>query len=368
MKTKSLTILYYFAETDRFMQQWQRFHIFSELENHGHEIVVFNPLMYSSVNEANDKLISFIRAEANKFDLFMTSESSKALFITAVAEAKKIGLPTLLICFDNLHAPFKHKKIAPYFDLVWLTSKETEKYFRKWGCNTVFLPYAANPLYFKPQWSREEFSVCFLGTPYGARAHLINKLISNSVNVSLYNSNTLDHSNQKSLCPFNSIKSISSLIRFPVGRQVLRGAVLTKLFYRAKPVECSSQYLINKESVEFSKISSVYSNHAVALNVLELRNTYANKQPVYKIHLRTFEISMSGGLQLSRYSEELAGYFENDKEVLLYSSEDEMISKAKFYLNPDREKLVRSMKHAARKRSKSDHTWFKRFEKVFDRL
>jgi len=178
----------------------------------------------------------------------------------------------------------------------------------------------------------------------------------------------MNHSNQNSLSPFNSIQSISNLIRFPIGRQVLRGAVSAKLLYRAKPVDYSSKHLVTKCSVEFSKISSVYSNHILALNVLELRNTYANKHPVIKIHLRTFEISMSGGLQLSRFSEELAGYFDNDKEILLYSSEEEMISKTKFYLKPARENHVRAMKHAARKRSQSDHTWVKRFEEVFDRL
>jgi len=368
MSLKKFNILYYFGETDSFMQKWQRYHIFSELEIYGYKIEVFNPLHYSTVDKANEKLISHLRSDGAKYDLFMTCEDSKALFRTSIDEAKKIGLPTLLICFDNLHAPHKHKKIAPLFDLVWLTSKETAGYFKYWGCNTVFLPYAANPFHFKPRWERQEFSVCFLGTPYGARAHLINKLISNSVNVSLYSGNTMNHSNQNSLSPFNSIQSISNLIRFPIGRQVLRGAVSAKLLYRAKPVDYSSKHLVTKCSVEFSKISSVYSNHILALNVLELRNTYANKHPVIKIHLRTFEISMSGGLQLSRFSEELAGYFDNDKEILLYSSEEEMISKTKFYLKPARENHVRAMKHAARKRSQSDHTWVKRFEEVFDRL
>ena len=34
--------------------------------------------------------------------------------------------------------------------MVWLTSVETENLFKKWGASTIFLPFAANPNFFKP--------------------------------------------------------------------------------------------------------------------------------------------------------------------------------------------------------------------------
>jgi spore maturation protein CgeB len=74
---------------------------------------------------------------------------------------------------------------------------------------------------------------------------------------------------------------------------------------------------------------------------------------------------MSGGLQFTSYNEEIASYFDEDKEIVLYHNKEEMIDKAKFYLDPKHEKLVNTMKIAARKRAERDHTWTKRFDHIF---
>jgi spore maturation protein CgeB len=91
-------------------------------------------------------------------------------------------------------------------------------------------------------------------------------------------------------------------------------------------------------------------------------------KPVHKMHLRTFEIPMCGGLELASYTEELAGYFEDGNEIVLYNSNEEFISKAKFYLDKKNESLCLKMKKSARKRAELDHTWINRFDKVFEVL
>jgi hypothetical protein len=45
------------------------------------------------------------------------------------------------------------------------------------------------------------------------------------------------------------------------------------------------------------------------------------------------------------------------EKLFLYNSNEELISKSKFYLDPKNETLVKRMKQAARKRAESDHTW-----------
>ena len=74
---------------------------------------------------------------------------------------------------------------------------------------------------------------------------------------------------------------------------------------------------------------------------------------------------MCGGLQLASYTEELAGYFEDGKEIVLYHSKEEMVDKAKFYLDKKNESLVNSMKKAARVRAEKEHTWTRRFNEAF---
>jgi spore maturation protein CgeB len=70
---------------------------------------------------------------------------------------------------------------------------------------------------------------------------------------------------------------------------------------------------------------------------------------------------MCGGIELASYTDELANYFENDKEIILYKSEKELISKAKFYLNPKNEHICNNTKRKARKRAESDQRWLNRF-------
>ena len=121
-----MNILYFFKDYDNYMSKWQYIHIFDELEHYGHKITVFNPLDYQNPEQANEQLVLFIKNSKIIFDLFVNCESDGFLFSETIDVIKRTGLPTLLICFDNLHAPHLHKKIAPVFDIVWLTSFETK--------------------------------------------------------------------------------------------------------------------------------------------------------------------------------------------------------------------------------------------------
>ena len=126
---KTMNILYYFKDYKGYMSQWQHTHIFDELERNGHQITVYNPLSYRNPDDANENLIPYIHKSKIKFDLFLNCESDGFLYPSSVKALHKLGLATVLICFDNLHAPYIHKKIAPLFDLVWITSIETKWLF-----------------------------------------------------------------------------------------------------------------------------------------------------------------------------------------------------------------------------------------------
>ena len=121
---------------------------------HGVDIEIFSPLDYENVEVANAELIAKIKEI--DYDMFMTCLNEEHLYYETLEQIKKYGIPTVLFCPDNLVAPFNHRHIANRFDLVWLTSIETEYLFKQWGCNTIFLPYAANPHFLTPTHSSEE--------------------------------------------------------------------------------------------------------------------------------------------------------------------------------------------------------------------
>jgi hypothetical protein len=368
-----MRILYYWAEQNNFMFQWQRIHIFDELERKGHVINVFNPLNFESIELANECLIKYLKNNQVKYDIFMTCEGSDVLFSHSVRQIRILGLRSMLICFDNLHAPFMHKKIAHIFDLVWLTSRETEDMFRRWGChNIVSQTYAANPFQFNAYRESIDYAVCFIGSPYGGRANKLNLLTKSEVFCKVYSdifsSNNYIVNKKSKLDLKEVLKQTVNAAKFEIGRKVILGSLINKYASLGGNVLQKSNYLMQLPSVNFVDMQKIYSQSALSLNITELRNTYALKNPVHKIHLRTFEIPMSGGLEIASYSEELAEYFTEDKEIVLYRSDEEFISKAKFYLNSKNENLIFKIKKNARSRAASEHTWTNRFNVVFSKL
>ncbi len=347
------------------MYQWQRYHIFDELDHHDCHIIVFNPLTYSSVEEANQKLIQELKN--NKYDLFMTPHNEDWLFIETLKEIKHIGVPTLLICFDNLIVPFIHYKIAPYFDLVWLTSKETKSLFDKIGVTSLFLPYAANP---NLERSNEKcIGVGFIGTPYGSRANMINSLTRNGIPVFCHCKKKMNGQIKEELVPQNSMSLnhvFMQFLKFHQGRVVLRGALVN---YFKKSARIEDNIWLHKEYIVHpSELYKYYSKYSLALSSTAARNTGVLNHPLDIVNLRNFEIPMSGGLQICRYTDEMAEYFEEDKEIILYKSNEELIDKAKYYYSQEREDTRRRMRKAARERAVSQHTWFNRFIHVFQSL
>jgi spore maturation protein CgeB len=369
----NFSILYYFPEINSVMYEWQRFHFINELKSNKINIDIFNPLHYQNIEVAQEELLKFLIINKNKYSLFFTGVNDTLITPEVILRIKEIGIPTLLICFDNLHAPFIHKNIAPFFDLVWLTSSETEYIFKGWGANTIFLPYAANPFFFRPSMKPDTNSVGFIGTPYGMRLQKIKSLTAQNIPVAIYSNSFFETQNQNEKVRrtiSEKTKHATNLISFHIGRKILFSEFIY-LFQHS--LKTQIKLTENKEiqlfpSVSFNEMVELYSSFAISLGITDVRNTYLLKKPVLKLHLRTFEIPMCGGLQIINYTDEIASYFEDEKEIILYKSENELIDKTKFYLQDSQDSVRKRMKNAARKRAESDHTWIKRFRVVFNKL
>lgn len=365
-----MNIFYFFKELQTPMYQWQRIHFFDELERGGHHIITFNPLDYPSTDEANEKLISVIK-DTEDIDLFMNCDDSSVLYPETMKEINKMGIPSLLICWDNLELPYKHKSIAPLFDMVWITSVETKYLFERWGCkNIIFQSFAANPYVFKPCWGKTISKVGFIGSPYGSRVNKLNDLLASGIYCDVFSDSLFNIGYNTSLGKVQQFDPLDVCIkairymRFPIRRKVLYSTIKNKLM--KKTDLCSeSKFLTKYKSVSDDEMVGLYSDLALSLNITELRDTYILKKPVNKTHLRAFEIPMCGGLQLASYTEELSEYFKDGKEIVLYHSKEEMVDKAKFYLDKKNESLVNLMKKAARARAEKEHTWTRRFNEVF---
>lgn len=355
------------------MYTWSHFHYIDELQKVGHTIIKFNPCDYSSFDEANEVVLKIIRKTPG-IDIFITCNNQDIIYKETIEQLKRIGIPTCLICWDNLELPYKQKQIAPLFDFVWITSIETKYLFEKWGCkNIIFQTYAANPFCFKPQWEKTISAVGFIGSPYGSRVNKINELIEARIPCEIYSDSLFIEGFNSSIGHKKNINikdlmiKSSRYLRFPIGRKVLYSTLKNKFLIHEK-LRRDSELLRAHRSVSLNSMIKLYSNFAMSLNITELRDTYVLKSPIHKIHLRAFEIPMSGGLQFASYTDEMDSYFKDNEEIILYKNNEEFVDKARFFLDPHNENIIKNIKKAARKRAENEHTWNVRFNNIFKLL
>lgn len=365
-----MRILYYSKEESNFMWQWQRFHIFDDLAHHNCFFDILNPSYFSSWDKANEKLLEALKK--NHYDLIMTPYGEDQIYISSLNEIKKIGVPSLLFCPDNNTIPFYYKNVCSHFDLVWLTTVDTEYLFKNWGAKTIFLPFAANPYMVNPTFGDEIEKVCFIGTPHGTRPNMLNTLLNGGVDLCLFSKmaeNTKQTQNIDDANASTKLKGASTMdyLKFHVGRKVLLGKIVNQLFFN-NSLNINSPTLEIRNPLPFDTMYQTYNRYALSISSVTARNTSVLKNPIYFVFLRNFEIPMSGGLQICQYCQEMSEYFEEDKEILFYRSDNELIDKAKFYLRPETHSLRLSMKKAARYRAENEHTWHHRFEKIFKAL
>lgn len=343
-------------------------HIIDELRRSGIDFKNFDPEVYPSPENALSNLRKILKE--GKFDLFMTGYGHTYITKDILSEIRSMGIPTLLFCSDNLLIPYEHLPICSHFDLVWLTSVETEYLFKRRGAQTIFLPYAANPNIYVGATTAPISRALFIGNLYGSRANIINALASSGVDIDLYGGDLGKVGKPAGSGNFFKIgaqlKGAANLIRFPVGRKVLLGALKQKILGAGGVL--NSPFVHHYPGLSFHNMYEAYARYSLSLTSTAARNTGVLQKPVNVINLRSFEVPMSGGVQFCAYSNELAQYFKEDSEIIFYRSQEELIEKARYYTSDLALAEIDSIRINARKRALSDHTWTNRFNKVFSRL
>lgn len=364
------------------MNEWQYYHIVGEFRQRGHKVTYFNPVTSlgrsGSSEEYSDLLLKEIGQVSikDRVNIFFTTVGQDSIEADAVQQISQMGIPTVLMCCDDLSVPFMHKRIAKYFDLVWGTSRENQNILKSYGARTIMMPYAANPFLLKPVDVPETSVIGFIGRCYGARAVHIRALANAGVEFWIFGSAPygISKKNVRSTPLGRALRSyrtvgpyVAQSMLFPIGRRCLLGALKRSL------VEYFNDSRFNNNIPEtvryytgpsFDDMGATFSNIALSLGSMELHSTYVLKKPIMCIHLREFEAPMCGAVHITNRSAEIQDYFEEDTEMLFYETEEELLDKVQFYLHPNRDSLRFKIRRQARRRAENDHTWLKRFERL----
>lgn len=244
----------------------------------------------------------------------------------ALKVARSLSIKLVNYNFDH---PFHHYtkgtgnqnviNAIPYYDLhISYSSKIAEELRRKYGAKTAVIPFGhhLDPKQYEEvisSYEEEILALCFVGNPDSHRVSVIKDLISAGMPVHVFGFGWEREANH-----------IKELVIHPPRK--------AKSFWR--------------EPLEFWRVLRRYR---VQLNFFRPHNEGSH-------NMRSYEVPAVGGILLSPYSEEQAGYFQEDKEVYFYRHANEIYFKAKTILELS-ESEAAQIRQLARHRSIDYSYW-----------
>lgn len=136
---------------------------------------------------------------------------------------------------------------------------------------------------------------------------------------------------------------------------------------------CFVGHLPNEDRVDLlEKLFAEFPNFFYGQKFFEEANQKYNESKIVFNHaidreanMRVFESSLSGALQLCSYGEDIEklGYRDGEN-IVFYNSPEEMIKKAKFYLN--NEPLLETIAEAGYQHTLNNHTYLHRIKKILE--
>ena len=201
--------------------------------------------------------------------------------------------------------------MRPHYDFNLHSEKSAGKKFKEIGANPVWFQMAANPKYYYPIKCEKKYEVSFIGSSYAKRTNYIYHLLENNIDVHCFGPNWLINK------PYPKIKKVykelkrikntikSLLILDEIGRYQISSIINNydlQCYLRERYAD-NLHYPVNDED-----LVKLFSGSKINLGFLEVL-VIDNKGHAYTkqhLHLREFEIPMSGGLYFTNYSEELA--------------------------------------------------------------
>jgi spore maturation protein CgeB len=309
-------------------------------------------------------LDTFRREQAERgFDLVFTYLMDGMVEPAALDELHRSGAPVCNFSCNNIHQFDLVDEISPHVDFSLHAERDARPKFLAIGANPLWWPMASNPKYFKPYPLERSVPVSFVGANYALRARFIHYLLSHGIEVHAYGPGWQHGTTSAWRSQAKRVKYLlHSIFSSSAEAQYRASANLADHDFRRLLAQLYPNNMHPPVSDE--ELVLLYSRSQVSLGFLEVYEGHDASRPVTRhVHLREFEAPMSGALYCTGYSDELAGYFEPDREILVYRTEEELYEKACYYLAHPQE--AEAIRQAGRQRALHDHTYRRRFEQLF---
>ena len=376
-----MRIVFYYFPTGAFNQQWIHYHYEDELRRAGHQLTTVNPFDRGRglPRGAYDEfVVDRVAAEHRRqpISLFFASVRDHEMSPAAVARISEIGVRTANVTWDDTLMSHRVKRIAAAFDVYWVADPQAVGVMRGHGARVLDMPTAANPGFFRTEPIAESVEVSFCGQRYGSRIPYIDGLFERRLPVEVYGVGWKSAEQggnpggqQRRLGVLPAVEHLAASLTHAHGRTWARASLLHRLRpYRTAP---KVQALVDRHAhppLPFEEMVRLYSSSKLTLGFNELGHTHLLRRPLAVARTRDYEALASGACHLMYRVPATQEHFEEDREVLFYSSLEELADKVRFYLDPRRDSLRAEIRLRARDRVLREHTWTHRFDRILREL
>lgn len=306
-------------------RSYEYYNFFESLKATGYDVELFDymeELRRLGKAAMNDALLD--RVTAMKPDVAIFSLYTDQLTPEAV---DKVGEHAQTLCFfhdDTWRVDFS-RSWAPHFHYFTSPDFESKRKYERLGMHhSLHMPFGANEARYKPLGLEKKYDVSFIGAWHPYREWLIKRV--EKAGISVYVAG----------------------YRWPNG--IVAHEEMVKIFNE-------SRINLNLSN------SSSWDARFLASSPRALLNRLRSKKSVEQLKARHFEINACRAFQLSYYVDGLERCYRLGEEMAIYLDPDDLVEKVRYYLDDDA--LRNRMADAAYERTMSEHTYAKRFARVF---
>ena len=231
---------------------------------------------------------------------------------------------------------------APLLNWSVTTDHKAVEKYQNIGChNVIQSQWGFNHHLYKPVAISRDYAVTFVGQVHSNRKRFINKITNAGINVECWGRGWRNgRLNQDEMIALYSRSKIN--LNFTESSSGLRLKSIAKALLTRR---ADNNYRVNSPSEVSAHLTTLFGDRR------------------QQIKGRNFEIPGSGGFLLSQHADKIEEYFVPDREIAIFSSEDELFEKIQYFLNHDSER--ESIRLAGHERAIKEHTFQKRFDDIF---
>ncbi|MBI2033715.1 MAG: glycosyltransferase [Candidatus Liptonbacteria bacterium] len=300
----------------------------------------YDQIIHVGREKFNNELLMLVKTK--KPDLFFAFMYTDELSPRVLLEIKKITKSIAWFADDYWRFFNYSKHWPPYFTYVVTTYSRAVDWYRVAGHENVILSqWACNTSFYKPVEIKKDIDVSFVGQHKSGRTKVIDALRRAGINVQCFG------------------------FGWPNGKVSHEG--MLKIFGRSKIcLNLTDRKSLWDPSVIGRLFLRISVNRIVPdFHFVDNLKAYLHF-PTIHTHARPFELAGCQAFVISGWSEDIGKYYKEDKEIVCYRSTAELIEKIKRFLPHDAER--EAIAKAAYNHTIKDHTYEKRFQKIFSKI